>query len=202
MQKSWHVSHKTVFAVLSFSIPIVVSAYGLLHPLHSFSSEFVVSTLICIGIVLGAIGLWKDRDIRPTMAVKIASLMGIILNIVILYLAWGTKPTEFFMTGTIMDVYSYAANESSFGYERSLRLHVDLPAQEPVERNVDPRDPIFIVNITGDTVVYKQTGNSQKRVAAKNQLQEDQHVRVEWAGYIWITDPAQVDATSITILNQ
>ncbi|MFT3891030.1 MAG: hypothetical protein QM730_05300 [Anaerolineales bacterium] len=200
MQKSRHIAHSIIFALLSLFIPIVVLAFEEFFAAFRFSNEFKLSIflLTITGIICGSPILRNSKAIKSAFAVvvKAMSIIGVLVNIGLLYFAWIAQPPE--MTGTISSIYS----SPILGYERSLRIHVDLPADELVERNLDPQEPVFIVNITTDTLVYEQVSEGQKRIVNYSRLRENQHINVVWNGFIFITDPAQVIALKIVILDQ
>jgi hypothetical protein len=214
MQKSVVALHKVILGDLSLFIPIFVSisviifrflfrAYVAIYKVEVIGIyKSAIPFISCLGIVLGVFG-WQNKDkSKPLLKVNLFCLTGILLNIGLLCSTQIIDLPK--MTGKISNIFTYEANESGFGYVCTLKMHVDLPTSEFVERNLNRQDPILIINTTSNTVIYEQTGkwSWQKKIIDDSQLQPNQHIQVKWDGFLFLTSPAQVDAVEITILNQ
>jgi hypothetical protein len=197
MQKSSWIANSSIFGCLAPLLAIIVLMFERLSVFFRFSSEFnlIISLLTGIGIAFGALGVWNNKE-RKHVAVRAVSLIGIIVNAALLYSVWSAQPPE--MTGTISRVFS----NPFFGYERSLEMYVDLPASDLVESNLNPEEPVYIINVTHNTIIYENVKEGLERIIDSSQLQENQHIKVEWDGSIIITDPGQIRALRITVLDE
>jgi hypothetical protein len=153
----------------------------------------VIPTVGIVGIILGAVGFLNNA--RPqSKALRIFSLIGILLNIGLVYSAYRIElPT---IKGTITDVYIYEN-------EPQLSLFVDLSTIK-FDKNFfgNPSEPILVVHITNETTIYEQAGNWswQKDIIRIDQLKENQYVEVKYDGSIEVTSPGQIYATEITVV--
>ncbi len=50
-------------------------------------------------------------------------------------------------------------------------------------------------------LVLEQTGGQPTRIANQDPLEVNQHIEIAYDGWIWITDPAQIEAIVIRILS-
>jgi hypothetical protein len=196
MQKSWWVANSSNLGYLSPLLAIIVLVSERLFVFFRFSKEFnlIISLLTGIGIMFGALGFWNNKE-RSRASVRAVSLISIIVNAGLLYSVWFVQPPE--MTGIISHVFS----NSNLGYERSLEVYVDLSANDLVASNLNPDEPVYIVNIAKETIIYESVKEGQDRIVDSDQLQENQHIKVEWDGSIIITDPGQIRALRIIILD-
>ena len=214
MQKFVTALYKVTLGDLSLFIPIFVSSSVIIFQLlfrvyvAIYKVEVIgiyksaIPFISCLGIVLGVLG-WQNEDkSKPLLKVNLFCLTGILLNIGLLYSTQIVDLPK--VTGETSNIFTYEANESGFGYVRTLKIDVDLPASEFVERNLNHQDPVLIINTTNNTVIYEQTGkwSWQKKIVDDSQLQANQHIQVKWDGFLFLTSPAQVDAIEITILHQ
>lgn len=181
---------------LSFETYIVVN---LVRVVRIF--KLIVPCIAGVGIVLGVIGIRINRTANFALTVNVFGLIGIILNMGLLYSTQIIDLPK--MTGKTLKISEYESNASGIGYI-TLMIRVDLPASEFVERNLDLQDPIFIVDANSHTIIYEQTGrwSWQREIVDDSKLQPNQHIQVKWDGFVFVSDPAEIEAVEITILNQ
>jgi len=196
-------SRSTLFGFLSLLIPILIF-FGTRSIFASsilwMSWRLGVTILAIVGIFLGVVGLKKSTQSKLTLVTRIFCGIGILLGIAISFNLWSIKLSK--VTGVISDVRLYEKGQSNWPYIRSLRVQIDLPAGDFIERNLDLNDPVFIINTTWDTLVLEHIGEQQRRIVNQDQLETNQHIEIEYDGWIWITDPAQIDAIVIRILDR
>jgi hypothetical protein len=152
----------------------------------------VIPVVGVVGIVLGVVGFLNKA--RPqSKALRVFSLLGILLNIALVYSAYRIElPT---IKGTITDVYIYEN-------EPQLSLFVDLSTIK-FDKSFfgNPPETILVVHITNETTIYEQVGNWswQKKIISANQLQVNQYVEIKYDGSILTTNPGQIYAAEIIV---
>ena len=146
--------------------------------------KMVIPVIGIVGIIFGALSFQNKSR-------KVFSLIGILLNIVLLYSAYRIEvPT---IKGTITDIQNIP----------QLSLFLDLSTVNFKENFFEnPQEPILVVHISNETTIYEQVGNWswQKKIIRIDQLKENQYVEVKYDGSIEVTSPGQIYASEIIVV--
>ncbi len=203
--KSFSPSRNALLGFLSLIIPVLMlfiirSPAPLAYLILWIKWKIIVTTVAIVCIFLGVLGLKKFKESKPTPITRIVCILGISLCIALSYYVWSIKLPK--VTGVISRIQVYEQGQQYFGYTRALDVRPDEPVPDSLKGDHYQENPIFAANTTWDTLILKQTGGRLTRIINQNQLEINQHIEIEYSGWVYLTDPSQIDAIVIRILDR